>query len=301
MAMTGSVREPLQTGELMSEAMWYFADGDVERGPVTEAQLKTLIGTNNLKPDDLVWKEGMDDWVPAGEVPGLFDQAEASAEPEVSPANKSGSPRGARPAPARVHAAARAVAQRSRPILDALSFTEPLPVFRFAAFLGQPLILIGFLLVLLARGCDSLGDRYVTRVAARAEIAEDQFQDAWEDERAVIDRRRTALLEKEEPSAEDEEAIAALNEEVEELDAERQAEMERLRGGRWRQLASAARDAQANDEMWGFWREGLFWFGTLLFSIGLMIVGFTGGRAERWLCLTMLAIVVFSLFVGRLE
>jgi hypothetical protein len=56
----------------MSEAIWYFADGDEERGPVTEAQIRTLIGTGNLKPDDLVWREGMDDWLPAAEVPGLF-------------------------------------------------------------------------------------------------------------------------------------------------------------------------------------------------------------------------------------
>jgi hypothetical protein len=51
--------------------------------------------------------------------------------------------------------------------------------------------------------------------------------------------------------------------------------------------------------MWAFWREGLFWFGTLVFSIGLMTVGFTGKGAYRWMCLIMLAIIVFGLYVER--
>ena len=124
------------TGEFMSEAIWYFADGDVERGPVTEAQLRALIGTDNLKPDDLVWKEGMEDWMPAGEIPGLFDSDpdpdSESPKSEDPPAaeNDSGAP--ARPAPAPVRAAARAVAERGRPVLAALEFSEPLPIFKFA-------------------------------------------------------------------------------------------------------------------------------------------------------------------------
>ena len=287
------------TGEFMSEAIWYFADGDVERGPVTEAQLRALIGTDNLKPDDLVWKEGMEDWMPAGEIPGLFDRGPAAPESEEAEATENDSGTPARPATAPVRAAARAVAERGRPVLAALEFTEPLPIFKFAAFLGQPLLLVGLLLVLLSRGCDSLGDRYVTRIAAKAEVAEGQFQDDWDDQRAVIEKQRRALMEKEEPTDEDEKALEPLNEELDELDKKMQAEMEELRNGRWRNLAGAARDAQANNEMWSFWREGLFWFGTFLFSMGLVIVGFTGQGAERWLCLAMLAIVVFSLFVGR--
>ena len=281
----------------MSEAIWYFADGDVERGPVTEAQLRALIGTDNLKADDLVWKEGMEDWMPAGEIPGLFDRDPPPPESEEAPASESGAP--ARPAPAPVRAAARAVAERGRPVLAALEFSEPLPIFKFAAFLGQPLLLIGLLLVLLSRGCDSLGDRYVTRVAAKAEVAEGQFQDEWDDQRAVIEKRRKAISDKEEPTDEDQEAVTGLNDDLEELDKEMQAEMEQLRSGRWRTLSSAARDAQANNEMWSYWREGIFWIGTFVLSMGLVIVGFTGQGAERWLCLAMLAIVVFSLFVGR--
>ncbi len=287
----------------MSEAIWYFADGDVERGPVTEAQLRALIGTDNLKPDDLVWKEGMEDWMPAGEIPGLF-VSDADSEPPKSDdhtRDDSNRDEAVRPAPAPVRAAARAVVERGRPALAALEFSEPFPVFKFAAFLGQPLLLVGLLLVLLARGCDSLGDRYVTRVAAKAEVAEGQFQDEWDDQRQSIERRLKTIADKEEPTDEDQETVTELNDELEALDKEMQSEMETLRTGRWRELASAARDAQANNEMWSFWRECIFWLGAFAFSMGSLIVGFTGQSAERWLCLAMLAIVVFSLFVGRLS
>ena len=71
----------------MADAVWYFADGDVQRGPITEAQLRALIGTGNLTPEDQVWKEGMEDWTPAGEVAGLFNQA-ASATPPATPAHR---------------------------------------------------------------------------------------------------------------------------------------------------------------------------------------------------------------------
>ena len=117
----------------------------------------------------------------------------------------------------------------------------------------------------------------------------------------IIEEQRKAILDIEEPTPEDEKDLEPLDEELDKLDKEMQAEMENLRTGRWRQLAGAARDAQANNEMWSFWREGIFWLGSFAFSMGLVIVGFTGQGAERWLCLVMLAIVVFSLFVGRLD
>jgi hypothetical protein len=43
-------------------------------------------------------------------------------------------------------------------------------------------------------------------------------------------------------------------------------------------MTIAARDAQANNAIWGYWREYLFWFSAALFSTGLLIVGFTGAR-----------------------
>ena len=285
----------------MTKAIWYFADGEMERGPITEAQLRTLIGTDNLSAEDLVWKEGMDDWVPVKEVPGLFDEKSAPARSDESKASaEDGEPS---PKPDRTTAApaAKTAVARSRPLLPPLDLTRPLPIFKFATFLGQPLVAIGFVLVLLSRGCDSLGDRYVTRITAKARVTEDQFQDQWDYEKSVLEKRRLELLQGTETSPEQREELDELKDELDELEEGKQAELEDLQAGRWRKLNIAARDAESNNAMWGYWREGLFWFAAFLFSAGLLIVGFTGQGPDRWLCLVMLAIVVLSLFVGRLD
>lgn len=55
----------------MSQEWYYSVDGD-RQGPIGGAELKKLAETGTLKPTDLVWKDGMADWVPARSIKGLF-------------------------------------------------------------------------------------------------------------------------------------------------------------------------------------------------------------------------------------
>ena len=48
--------------------------------PVTTAQLKQLAEQGLLKPDDLVWQEGMSEWKPAGVIKGLFPAKGSASE-----------------------------------------------------------------------------------------------------------------------------------------------------------------------------------------------------------------------------
>ncbi len=56
----------------MAESIWYYARDDREHGPVTSAYLAELARAGQLQPDDLIWREGMEDWRPARVVRGLF-------------------------------------------------------------------------------------------------------------------------------------------------------------------------------------------------------------------------------------
>ena len=56
-------------------AEWHYARGKEKVGPVTAAQLKQLVRSGELTRNDMVWKEGMAKWTPAGQVKGLFDDA----------------------------------------------------------------------------------------------------------------------------------------------------------------------------------------------------------------------------------
>ena len=48
----------------------------------------------------------------------------------------------------------------------------------------------------------------------------------------------------------------------------------------------------------GYWTEWIFVIGSILLMIGLILVGFTGVGPERIICLAMIAIITFSIYIG---
>lgn len=61
-------------------AEWHYSKSGNSFGPVSGQQLKQFAASGELQPTDLVWKEGMPEWRPVGEVRGLMP----SATPPVS-------------------------------------------------------------------------------------------------------------------------------------------------------------------------------------------------------------------------
>lgn len=49
----------------MTDAVWYYAVGNEQRGPMSEAELAVAIGRGEIGPDTLVWREGMEGWTAA--------------------------------------------------------------------------------------------------------------------------------------------------------------------------------------------------------------------------------------------
>jgi hypothetical protein len=70
-----------QVESVMSE-QWYYSRGDTTVGPVSALDLKHLASSGQLAPTDLVWKEGMRDWLPAEQLKGLFDVPAPVALPQ---------------------------------------------------------------------------------------------------------------------------------------------------------------------------------------------------------------------------
>ncbi len=58
-------------GKAMAD-QWYYARDDDKHGPVTAAQLKELAANGGLTPSDLVWRDGLSEWMPARRIHGLF-------------------------------------------------------------------------------------------------------------------------------------------------------------------------------------------------------------------------------------
>jgi hypothetical protein len=70
---------------------WYFQEGDERFGPISPAALKQLADSGRIKPDTLIWKDGLPSWAPAKSVKGLFS-ATAAAGPNPEPTPSSSPP-----------------------------------------------------------------------------------------------------------------------------------------------------------------------------------------------------------------
>ena len=234
---------------MSTDGTWYYAQNNNKYGPINSAQLKSLVENGQLQKTDLVWKEGMDDWKPAGKIAGLFGQESAApvaAAPSSPPAVGASSPAtasniGVMPEPKR---SAR-MAARNNPF----DFMEVLKPF------GSIVLLAGLVLVIFSRGCDSINARGLVSMRAQAEEA--GRPDPDENENAMKNR-----LETRDKLLEDVEQTRTLNQRM------------------------------------GFWLEVLFVLGTVCFSLGLLVSGFTGEGAGRWISMVMLAIIVFSIYIG---
>ncbi len=77
----------------MTSVEWYYARGNKQMGPVSAVELKRLATAGELRPEDLVWKEGMTEWSVARNVRGLFEEegkpATAAAGPPAAKAGES--------------------------------------------------------------------------------------------------------------------------------------------------------------------------------------------------------------------
>ena len=60
---------------------WFYSKHGQQQGPVSSEQLKQLAASGQLQPTDLVWKDGMGQWVEARKVKGLFP-AQAMSSPQ---------------------------------------------------------------------------------------------------------------------------------------------------------------------------------------------------------------------------
>jgi uncharacterized RDD family membrane protein YckC len=65
---------------------WYYAESNDRRGPVDDATFQSLVSAGTIKPETLVWSDGMAEWTPYGQLPASTAAAATVAAPAASPA-----------------------------------------------------------------------------------------------------------------------------------------------------------------------------------------------------------------------
>jgi hypothetical protein len=65
----------------MDTPQWFYGRDGVRHGPVSEEELRRLAGEGELRTHDLVWRDGMATWQPAGQVAGLLPDVALTPPP----------------------------------------------------------------------------------------------------------------------------------------------------------------------------------------------------------------------------
>lgn len=55
---------------------WHVARNDNQHGPYSSKQLQEMAQAGELSPTDIVWREGLKDWISASQVKGLFSASQ---------------------------------------------------------------------------------------------------------------------------------------------------------------------------------------------------------------------------------
>ena len=76
---------------------WYYAKNNRQEGPVPGEALRAMIGSGEVAPTDLVWREGMAEWSPAGEVTELTGDGSGQTIPIPAPSGGSQIPQAVPP------------------------------------------------------------------------------------------------------------------------------------------------------------------------------------------------------------
>lgn len=253
----------------MADPIWYYARGEVERGPFTTIQIKALANAGKLRQDDLVWKEGMENWTSAKEVAELFptDRPAGEAKPAAPSTLASESPTTTRAA---------------YPELSAGATPELTQLFTIG---GRACLVLGLLCVVLVRGCESLGERKVARLHAAAKL---QAAQEWQRNRGPIAGELKSLQEKPSLTPAERDRLRDATDSLNRLDVSRASE----------ELSVAQRldvnRADAEYRAGAFMRGMTLHGGVLILLGGGIVLAMLAEGSDRWLGIGVLLIVCFS-------
>src|SRR4051794_15954538 len=83
-------------------ADWYYSKGGQQSGPVSEDQMRQMVASGQVGGPDLIWREGMANWLPASQVPefgGAGAPAAAAAPQYGAPQYGAPQPQHGQPGP----------------------------------------------------------------------------------------------------------------------------------------------------------------------------------------------------------
>ena len=257
-----------------------------------------LAEKRKITPDDLVWCDGMEKWVPARTIRGMFpedddaglltdmfDQAEIPKE-ESDPVLET---------PPDLDQ----VNYFNQPATPAIQLGE---IYSLKWFLTHSRsILVGsFLLILFSKGCELAGERQVQRQQSLYELSMASFEDRYSKKLAPLGSRIVELQNKAPLTVDEAERLQRFRIARNDIENQKAAEMANLENGEWSDMRVAATSNRTDFAFWSYYRQLFILFCTVFLSAALFARFFTGARIEKWLAVVLLAIVASSIFISDL-
>ena len=173
---------------------------------------------------------------------------------------------------------------------------------RLARWTGRPLVAVGLFMALFAKGCESINLQAAAHASAAAKAVVQQYDEDHEFKKQSLQNEIDDLRAREDAKPDerkaDERKREELRKQLRDFQADEAKDRRSKEMGEWHDLQTAARIAKRTSALNGYWHELFFLFAASVLVLGLLIVSCGAEGAERWVSLVMLAIIVYSLFVG---
>lgn len=69
----------------VDEPNYHLARDGAKWGPLRPSELRAMLDSNQAKDSDMVWKEGMTEWLPLGSIPELLKTRHVRSRPPIAP------------------------------------------------------------------------------------------------------------------------------------------------------------------------------------------------------------------------
>jgi len=67
----------------MAEPKWFYGRGGQQTGPLSVAEMREFVARGQITPTDMVWREGMPNWIPASQAADLMPPSQVAAPAPV--------------------------------------------------------------------------------------------------------------------------------------------------------------------------------------------------------------------------
>lgn len=296
---------------MAEKAPWYYVENNERKGPISLSELKKLASEGVVGEQTLVWKEGMQDWVKAEAVKGLISKPQAGF-PKIDVGNAGSKPQPAAAPTIKTQSTPKvAVNPQPTPTVQPspapAANPEPIqPVASTPQVSATPQVNVGPA----GTGAEVAPQEPVQNFAAPTESVAQTPRPVSRSPRdtgslfakikfvgypCLIAGFMLVLTGKGCDSLNTRWASRlAANAKL----AEMKKDGDKVSPERLSDMRTAAQTARYNNQSWGFLNEMMFVLGSMVLTFGLLVVGIAGDASEKWICLIMLAIIMFSVYVG---